>query len=423
MTRHASRLPHLAVLLLLLLAAGCATTGDDAFLLTNLDAPSKARALTAAGVQQYELHLVRRAEFDRIDEVREYFVVALRYDPGNALARKYLDLVTRYRDTNLAASVKDASALAQKTKRSEEETFRMSVALQKAARIDPANPDVQKLLSDTAPARSAFVEASLAKARAATDKVDEKTTDAARERLAVEAFQQVSRALAADPRNQAAQAQKASLRASLSQAFQKRLAAVQKLIAAQSFAEAKGQLAQAADLNRKLEGSFDAEVRATTYTLNYRWARSLADQKEYEQAEVRVDAALAVKKTDEAAALKKRIVDSRSRAGTAASFEAALQDIDRLIARGEWLAAQRRIDAVSQGTTVAARLASLDERTAKIRANLERLYGQAVEAYRAEDFGTAVELLETVVAIDEGYEQAADYLDKAKAKKELLEQF
>jgi tetratricopeptide (TPR) repeat protein len=422
MTRRALPVPLPAILLSLVLW-GCASTGDDGFLVRSLDEPSKARALTAAGIQQYELHLVRKAEFDRIDEVREYFVVALRYDPGNALARKYLGLVTRYRDANLASSVKEASALAQKTKRSEEETFRMSVALQKAARIDPSSADVQKLLADTAPARNAFVEASLARARAAADKVDEKTPDAAREKLALEAFQQASRALAADPRSQAAQAQKASLRASLSESFKRRMAAVQKLIAAQSFPEAKGQLAQAADLNRKLEGSFDTEVRAATYTLNYRWARALADQKEYEQADVRVDAALSVKKTDEAAALKKRIGELRTRAGTAASFESALQDIDRLIARGEWLAAQRRIDAVSQGLTGAARLASLDERTAKIRANLERLYGQAVEAYRAEDFDTAVELLQTVVAIDEGYEQAADYLDKAKAKKELLEQF
>jgi hypothetical protein len=423
MTTYARTALLCAVLFSLLLAAGCATVGDDRFLLQRLDDPSKARALTAEGVQQYELHLVRRAEYDRIDEIREYFVVALRYDPGNALAKKYLDLVTRNRDTNLVASLKEASTLAQKTKRSEEETYRMCLAVQKAARIDAANADVQKVVADTTQARTAFVEASLARARAAMDKVDEKSSDAAREKLTVEAYQHVSRALAADPRSQAAQGQKASLRAGLMQVFQRRLAAVQKLIAAQSFAEAKAQAAVLSDLNRKLEGSFDAEVRSASYTLNYRWARALTDQREYEQAEVRVDAALAVKKTDEAAALKKRIAELRTRAGVEASFEAALQDIDRLIGRSEWLAAQRRIDAVSQETTGTARLASLDERSARIRANLERLYGQAVEAYRAEDFDTAIELLETVVAIDESYEQAADYLDKAKAKQELLRQF
>jgi len=43
--------------------------------------------------------------------------------------------------------------------------------------------------------------------------------------------------------------------------------------------------------------------------------------------------------------------------------------------------------------------------------------------YRAEDFQKAVELLETVLAIDVEYEQAAEYLDKARTKQKLLEQF
>ena len=113
----------------------------------------------------------------------------------------------------------------------------------------------------------------------------------------------------------------------------------------------------------------------------------------------------------------------RAQAETTVSFDAALQDIDRVIASGELEAAQRKIDSLERATTQAARLALLEDRTSKIRANLKGLYDRGVEAYRAEDFETAIELLETVVAIDEGYEQAADYLDKAKAKQTLLEQF
>ena len=138
---------------------------------------------------------------------------------------------------------------------------------------------------------------------------------------------------------------------------------------------------------------------------------------------MKADAALAVKRTDEAAALKQKSATMRAQAETTVSFEAALQDIDRVIASGELEAAQRKIDSLERATTQAARLALLEDRTSKIRANLKGLYDRGVEAYRAEDFETAIELLETVVAIDEGYEQAADYLDKAKAKQTLLEQF
>jgi TolA-binding protein len=157
--------------------------------------------------------------------------------------------------------------------------------------------------------------------------------------------------------------------------------------------------------------------------LNYRWAKALFDQKEYAQGEVKADAALAVKRTDEAAALKKRISDLRAQTETNTSFEAALQDIDRLIAKGELIAAQRKIDSLTKNTTGESKLASLDDRGEKVRANLKDLYDTGVGAYRDEDFKAAIELLETVVAIDEGYEQAADYLDKAQSKQELLEQF
>jgi tetratricopeptide (TPR) repeat protein len=282
---------------------------------------------------------------------------------------------------------------------------------------------VRARVGETTPARNAFVDASLARAKTATDKIDGKAADAVRERLTIEAFLQVSRALAVDPQSVAAQNQKNALRSEISDIVARRLDTVQKLIAAQKFSEAKTQISLLNDLNRKLDNIFEAEVRGASYTLNYRWARTLFDQKEYAQAEVKADAALRLKRTEEAAALKKRIAGLRAQTETNTSFEAALQDIDRLIAKGELIAAQRKIDSLTPTATSPARLASLDDRDEKVRANLKALYEEAVEAYRAEDFKAAIELLETVVAIDESYEQAADYLDKAQSKQKLLEQF
>jgi hypothetical protein len=46
-----------------------------------------------------------------------------------------------------------------------------------------------------------------------------------------------------------------------------------------------------------------------------------------------------------------------------------------------------------------------------------------VQAYRDEDFKAAIDLLQTVVGIQVDYEQAGDYLDKARSKQKLLEQF
>jgi len=418
-SRHAT----LIVTALSMLLAGCSSLGDDRFLVKNLDERGKAKALTEAGIQEYQLHLVRRAEYGMIDEIKQYFVVALRFDPASALAKKYLALVANYKESLLKASLKEAARFAQKPKRTEEETYLLCLAVQKAARIDPANQEVQKLVGDTTQARNALVDTYLGRAKAAMDKVDDKTPDAARERLSIDAFQNVSRALSADPQSLAAGNLKDSLRSDVSRIASRRLENVQKLIAAQSFADAKAQVSLLNDLNRKLDNSIEADVRGVSYTLNYKWAASLFDQKEYAQAEVKADAALALKRTEEAAALKKRISDLRARTETNISFDAALQDIDRLIAKGELIAAQRKIDSLAKSATGQSKLASLDERGEKVRANLKGLYDKAVGAYRDEDFKAAIELLETVVAIDEGYEQAADYLDKAQSKQKLLEQF
>jgi hypothetical protein len=408
---------------LVALLVGCSSLGDNRFLAKNLDEKAKAKALTEAGIVQYQIRLVRKAEYAATDEIKEYFVVALRFDPASALAKKYLALVTNYREAKLQASLKEAARFAQKPKRTEEETYLLCLAVQRAVRIDPANSVVQKLLGDTTQARNALVDGYLARGKAALDKIDDKTPDAAREKLSIEAFQNVSRAITADPQSVAAQNSKNSLRAEVSRIAAGRLESAQKLIASQRFAEAKAQISLLNDLNRKLDNSFESDVRAASYTLNYRWAKALFDQKEYAQGEVKADAALAVKRTDEAAALKKRISDLRAQTETNTSFEAALQDIDRLIAKGELIAAQRKIDSLTKNTTGESKLASLDDRGEKVRANLKDLYDTGVGAYRDEDFKAAIELLETVVAIDEGYEQAADYLDKAQSKQELLEQF
>jgi hypothetical protein len=54
---------------------------------------------------------------------------------------------------------------------------------------------------------------------------------------------------------------------------------------------------------------------------------------------------------------------------------------------------------------------------------LKDLYDRGVQSYRDEDFKTAIELLQTVVGVQVDYEQAGDYLDKAKSKQKLLDQY
>lgn len=193
------KLTVLACLVVGGLLACTSTSTNDSFLIKNLDDQSKSRALTEAGVEEYEVHLVHQAEFEKIADIKNYFVVALKYDSTNARAQQYLSLVDDYKNAQLRTNLRAASRALQKPKRSDDENYAIFVALQTAIKIDPGNADAQKMLNDTASVRSTLINSYLAKAKAATDKLDDKSPDSVKEKQYSEAFQQAGRALSIDP--------------------------------------------------------------------------------------------------------------------------------------------------------------------------------------------------------------------------------
>jgi hypothetical protein len=413
----------LAAAVATLLAACVTVSDDDAFLLAALGGPAKANALTDEGIAQYNVRLVQRAEYEAVKEVRAYFDAALRYDPDNTRAKQYLDLVDTYLVTRLKANVKDADRLLVKKVRTRDEDWLLAVAVQRSERLDPQNEDVRRLQTETATLRDALVKEGIALERATVEKITDKTPDDARDRLWIDAYLASGRVLALDARNEAALAEQARTRGEIQKAFTRRLAGVRALLDTLKFTASKAEIAEMSELSRRSAGLGDEAVRTGTYELNYRWARWLFDQKEFASADVRVKAALAVRRTSDATALAKRIADAQVTTATVATFDTALKDVDRLIGAGELAAAQARLEALDRSTAESAKLAQLDVRRERVRSFLPDLYARGLAAYREEDFAGAIEALETVVRIDVGYEQAADYLEKARSKQRLLEQY
>jgi hypothetical protein len=403
--------------------ASCASLGDDRFLLNHLDDPTKANALTEAGIAQYTVRLVQHAEYEAVKEVRRYFDAALRYDPSNAQAKQYLDLVDTYLVTRLKANVKEADRLLAKKARTRDEDYLMVAAVEKAARLDSQNEDVRRLQRETVDLRDALVKEGLALERATVEKITDKTADDTRDRQWIDAYLAVGRVLTLDAKNDAALAEQARTRKQVEEAFARRLAAVRGLLGERKFTVSKADIAEMSELSRRSGGIGEEAVRTAVYELNIRWARWLYDQKEYASADVRVKAALAAQRTADATALAKRITDAQAKTETGVSFETALKDIDRLIGTGELVAAQNRLEALERSTTDKAKLAELDARRERIRGFLADLYARGLAAYRVENFADAIEALETVVRIDVGYEQVAEYLEKARSKQRLLEQY
>jgi hypothetical protein len=412
----------LLVCLLPVIIIGCVSSGDS-FLVQKLDDQSKSRALTMAGIEEYDLHVVRRQEFDQIPRIKDYFTVALSFDPTNAQAQQYIALIDNYKKRLLQANLKDATRNLAKPKRTDDDNYALFVSLQTAARIDPTDPNVRKLLGDTSPDRAKLVDTYLARAKAALAKVDDKTTDVVREKLYTEAFQNANKAVDVDPRSSAAQGMLTSMKEELAKSVTRRVASLRKLVAAGNYADGRTQLAALNDLNRKLDNSFEADVKKVAYELNFAWAKSLYAKKDYATAEARTDAALAVSRTEEASSLKRKLADLRAKADSGASFDTTLQDIDRLIGAGELVAAHRKIDALWKVTSDQSKQGMLDDRNQKIISSLKDLYDRGVQAYRDEDFKTAIDILQTVVGVQVDYEQAGDYLDRARAKQKLVDQY
>lgn len=405
-------------------ATNAGATGDNAFLVQNLDDTNKAVALTNQGVVAYNTYLVQQADYTKVDYVRQYFLVALRYDPDNVKARQYMDKVDDFKGSLVDSRLKVAAALSSKPNRKESDDYALMVAIQTAVAVDPNNETAGKLLKANAPLQSSlsdtYLKRSLDSKRKAEDK---KTPEAEREALFLSSYDDASKALAVSPANAKAKSQQASLSGALSKAFDAHAAAESKSIQAGKFDDARAELGKLVTLNSKLGGKRAADVQAATYTLYFQWAKALDAKGQASDASDKLDQAIAARRSAEALELRKKISAKATSTNQEAAFDAALPEIDKSIAKGDYAAATRRIDSASRLTKDKAKLDQLDSRRAKMRDSIAGLYEAGVAAYRSEDFKTAIDKLSSVVGFNADYEQAGDYLAKAKEKQKLLDQF
>ena len=129
----------LVVSILFLVPSCTSTSTNDSFLLKSLDDQSKAQALTNEGIQEYDLHLNHRQDLDQIPRIRQFFTVALNYDPANTQAQQYLTLIDNFKSQKLQANLNSATRALAKAKRTDDDNYALFVSLQTAARIDPAD--------------------------------------------------------------------------------------------------------------------------------------------------------------------------------------------------------------------------------------------------------------------------------------------
>jgi hypothetical protein len=400
---------------------GCASFSDSRFFVKTVDDRRKAELLTEKGVALYESELVKAENFERIADVRRYFETALRYDPENRTAVRYMENLNTFVQTRVSRKIALADSLAKKSNRTEDESFQLCAAVAEAARLDPKNEEIERLRENSEPVCSALASSYEEKGKNVKSSVAENDPDEKTEQAYLQALDFYRKVLVIDPRNRRARSEKKALQDGLAPFFQRKSADVERKIAKGQYDQANKDLAALRSFDKKLDGRFDREVKSLSYTLYYRWAKHSLDQRRYQTAGDLVDKALAVDRTPEAAGLKREILARKRTLEDGADFEAFLDYVDSLIDQNRLGDANRSIERVLGKTADQGRARQLEQRKARVGALLPELYKQGVDAYKEESFQKAVQTLAVVVDVNPDYEQAASYLEKARSKQRLLE--
>lgn len=413
----------IAAFVLTAVLSSCASLGDPFLVAFSIPDKDRAAALTGAGVDLYAEGAVGDGDFAVLEQARKLFEAALRYDPSNRDASRYLSKVEDFRENSVASSLAKAQKLGKKNARSADEEFAMHAAIRRAATLNPKDEDARKLLKDTTKARTALLASYLEKSAAAQKPLAEAANDAAKERIYIEAFNLVSRATDLEPNDFDANQAYRELRQNIEGIVKRRIETLKKLYSSNEFSDARSQLALLKDLNAKIGQTFKNELKSAEYDLYYSWAVYNEKQKDWNAAETRVNQALAVMKTSEAAELAKRVFNARAAEDRGAGFASGIKNLDAMIAKGDLDGAQRVVTYLSKITSEAAQRKQIDERRRSMRSAMEALYDKGVAAYKEEKFKAAIAALKTVVNIDPSYEDAGDYLQKAQDKQKLLDQY
>ncbi|GAB1484688.1 hypothetical protein MASR2M78_35060 [Treponema sp.] len=401
----------------------CTSLTDTIFLVQKVNAELKSEAITEQGIGEYDRYLKNDDDYTRVTEVRKYFTIALRLDAENQRASQYLSKVEEFKDNFVRGKLIKAQELGAKDKRSQDEDYTLITSLQAALAADPENKDAQRLLKENEELSTSLSAAYLEKSRLAVAKIGETTPPEEKERLEIEAFVYAHRSSLVDPQNSKNTRQRDETKKAVDLNFKDRSDKVAVLIEAGKYNEARAELQGLQAFNKSVDSVFKSEISAPHYKLYYTWAEELEGKKDYVLSREKVEIALKEERTAEALALRKRLVERSKAQDGEANFAVMLPEIDSLIKRGELSAAKNRIDSASRLTKDTSKLEQLLQRRARIHGLLKAVYDKGLAYYRAEDFKGAIRELETVVSIDAEYEQASEYLKKARDKQALVEKY
>ncbi len=406
-----------------LILSACVTFGPDAVLVQEVPDEYKSQVLTNYGIELYKTELIKNNNYTELERIRKIFQAALDLNPANTTAKQYLLLLDDYKNKRFENFVAQAQNLQKKAKRSDDETYAMLYAVEQARSFDAKDKRVQELIKQTADIKKDYITNNLLKINELRETAKNAKKDSDRETAIIKAYTLAQRVTSIDNSNFDAGRAFQELKSEIEKIVKTKLEQAKALRLAQKFDQAVNSLSVAKDLNTKVNNAFTAQIKDEEYSLYFAWARYHEQRKEWQLAAQRISRALAIKKTTDAQNLQKRVAEAQGEQIRSADFTAALQAIDTALNKGDLVNAFTLIITRLKTTTDANERSTLEERKKRIYDSLKTYYERGVQAYREERFKDAIAALTIVVSIDPDYLDAADYLEKAKQKQALLDQY
>jgi hypothetical protein len=422
--KAAQRLFTAFAVLLLAFFTGCGTFIGDAFYFNGtVTNQEKSRILTDKAIGLYKTEIEVRENYARLPDIREMLTAALRFDPANARADEYLGKIGTYRSDKVKERIKAIENLKAKKALSDEDQFLVAFYSQKLYELDPDDANVRAIRDGNREARESLVRKYMAEGAKLRGQIKPGDPDDVKQMLALQALDQYERTLRIDPESGQVREAIAGIRAELAMYFGKKADLFAAKVKVRDYPAAASVLQELTALNAKLDKIHDGDLRDMTYALNYPWAAALLSQNQYFPADQKIKAALAANRTQEALALKAKVDYAMKTVGQEQFFNDTLKDLDSLLNQGSLVQANNRLQVLYAQFADQAKVRLLDQRKSRLQSGLPDMYSQAVQYFNAEDFKKSVELFDVIVQVNPDYEQAKSYLENARSKQALLENY
>lgn len=399
----------------LVVLGGCLTQ-TDRWLVENLSPAEKAALLVDRSLQAYQA-LVDSESLGGVASVRATLDLALKTDPGNPRATEALNKLDAFVQRRQSEARARVQALVTKPSLTDREKFTLVVLVRQLEQLAVPGVDLAPLTSQAAPIRVEVIQ-TLLKNLVAAEAAPSSGPNAIK---SIKAIASVIHDLGAvDPPNPQLRAAAQRLEVRVNTLTSADLESANKTLQARDYP------ATVRTLDR-IEQTFDAagslppsQFTDLRYQTLYAWAQSLFNAKAYAEASSRVNDALALRATPEAAALREKISQAAAFRDWDAEYDSLDRQIDALVRSGDLPTAWNLVITGAARLKKDATKTRIEARKKAVLDAVHSLYEAGVKAYNDEDYAAAKAAFDTVAAIDPGWKLTKSYQDKARAKVQFL---